>query len=364
MCRHSCPVSAASGNESLIPQAKMDRLNQVRKGNLPWTADNLDSIWACTGCRHCTVYCHHDNEPGLVLFGGRAAAQAQGVAHPALADYVERFRARDEQHVASLRQAVPAERRADDAVVGYWPGCDALDAADVGGALASALGVIERVSGVSLKIVDIGQACAGSPLLAAGEPDAFRWHAGKVARGLKQFRTVVVGCSTCIYTLRSAYPAEGLPLATEIVSVPEFMARSLAGLPERSPKKPVYYHDPCALARQVGVIEEPRKLLAQVAEVRELGWSGTDTECCGAAGLLPETMPDVADEMARRRLREVVRGGGGTVVTSCPSCARMLRRNAPDGVEVSDLPGFLAQSMRDADRALASGDEDGAGGDR
>src|SRR5690606_28339292 len=156
--------------------------------------------------------------------------------------------------------------------------------------LTPALDVLARVAGVDVALVDIGQACAGYPLLAAGHPDAFRWHAGKVASGLKRFRTVVMGCSACVYTLRVSYPAEGLSLATEILSVPELLARSVRSLPEREDKPVVYYHDPCMLARYTGVIEEPRKVLARVAEVCDLGWSGTDTECCGGAGLLPKTM--------------------------------------------------------------------------
>ena len=82
MCRHACPVSTASGRETYIPQVKMDRLNQLRLGRGSWTADSTDPLWACTGCRHCTLYCDHDNEPGLVLFAGRAAAVARGVPTP------------------------------------------------------------------------------------------------------------------------------------------------------------------------------------------------------------------------------------------------------------------------------------------
>ncbi|HWN69518.1 MAG TPA: hypothetical protein VNM90_17875, partial [Haliangium sp.] len=57
---------------------------------------------------------------------------------------------------------------------------------------------------------------------------------------------------------------------------------------------------------------------------------------------------DVADGMARRRLREVTRGGGGTVVTSCPTCVFMLGRNAPDGVEVRLLSDVLAESLAES----------------
>src|SRR5262249_27639004 len=114
MCRHSCPVSTASGRESYIPQAKMDRLNQLRlaRGRTArigdkgarnvWTTESTDPLWACTGCRHCTMYCDHGNEPGLVLFTGRAAAVDRGVPHPALAGYSERFRAREKRLSAQL----------------------------------------------------------------------------------------------------------------------------------------------------------------------------------------------------------------------------------------------------------------------
>jgi Fe-S oxidoreductase len=93
------------------------------------------------------------------------------------------------------------------------------------------------------------------------------------------------------------------------------------------------------------VVEEPRRVLARVADVIELSGARADTECCGGAGLLPKTMPEVADQMARRRLRDVSSRGGGTVVTSCATCAFMLRRNAPSGVTVLDLPAAVAAGI-------------------
>lgn len=346
MCRHACPVSTTTGKESWIPQAKMDQLNQVRKGHTTWSAESTSSLWACTGCRQCTTYCEHGNEPGLVLLAGRAEATARGAGHPALANYPDRFRNRDERLVEQAREHIPRERFAEDGVVGFWPGCDAVDKSieDVKGALD----VFDRIGADHIRIVEASQSCAGYPLLAAGYPDMFRWHAEKVAAALKRFRSVVVNCSACVYALRSMYPAEGVSLQTEILALSEFLAQSVTRIPEPSTKKSVYYHDPCYLARYAGVTEAPRRVLARVADVREFGWSGTDTECCGGAGVLPKTMPDVADSMARRRLKHVANRGGGTVVTSCATCSFMLKRNAPAGVEVTDLPGALAKLSADS----------------
>jgi fumarate reductase (CoM/CoB) subunit B len=341
MCRHACPVSTASGRETLIPQAKMDRLNQLRLGRVPWSAAASEPIWGCTGCRQCTNYCQHHNEPGLVLFSGRAEAVARGAGHPALAAYPERFRARDQRLVDQLRDAVAPERRADDAQIGFFPGCDGIDKglSDV----AAALAVFDLIDASHVRVIDGGQACGGYPLLAAGYPDMFRWHATRVATSLNRFRTVVVNCSACVYSMRSQYPAEGVSLSAEVLSLAEFLAQAANRLPKPKRKKTVYYHDPCYLARYSGVLEQPRRVLSQIADVREFAWSRTDAECCGGGGLLPKTMPSVADAMARKRLADVAARGGGTVVTSCATCTFMLRRNAPSGVEVHDLPTAVAQ---------------------
>ena len=357
MCRHACPVATASGREPHTPQHKMDVLNQLRLGRAAWTAEATESLWACTGCRHCTMYCEHDNEPGLVLLAGRAEAVARGATHPSMVGYADRFRAREDRLSAQLAAMFP-DRLASDGELGYWPGCDAIDkgATDI----AAALAVFERVGLSPIALVDAPQACAGYPLLAAGHRDLFRAHAGRVAASLRGFRRVAINCSACLYAMRTQYAAEGVQLRTEIVSVAELLAPVADQLACPIQRRTVYYHDPCHHARYTGVVDEPRRALGQLAEVRELGWHHADAECCGGGGLLPKTMPQVADQMARRRLAEVQATGGGMVVTSCATCAFMLKRNAPPQVEVADLATALAQLSNTpvAPPAVAPDDDD------
>ena len=379
MCRHACPVATASGRETLIPQAKMARLNTLRKGEAAWTAESTEPNWGCTGCRQCTMYCEHGNEPGLVLLSGRAEATARGAGHPNLQDYPDRFRNRDARLVEQLKDIVPKEQMDEDALVGFWPGCDAIDKGSKD--ITAAMDLFRRAGADHVKVVDAEQACAGYPLLAAGYPDMFRWHAAKVAKSLARFRTVIVNCSACVHAMRSMYPAEGVSLSTEVLALSEFLAQSAARLRSKDAdkdatkddaaksdaakndaakndaaprRKSVYYHDPCYLARYEGVLDAPRRVLAQVADVREFGWSRKDTECCGGGGLLPKTMPDVADSMARKRLKDISSRGGGTVVTSCATCAFMLKRNAPTGVTVYDLPTAMMRLADDG--SVASSD--------
>jgi Fe-S oxidoreductase len=286
------------------------------------------------------MYCEHDNEPGLVLLTGRATAVARGVPHPALANYSERFRARERRLVAQLASAF-GDHLASSGDIGLWPGCDAIDKG--AGDIAAALALFERVGLEDVRLVEAPQACAGYPLLAAGHRDLFRWHAGRVASSLRGFRKIAINCSACLYALRAQYPAEGVNLSTEIVSLAELLLPVVGNLACPITKRSVYYHDPCYHARYNNVVEQPRRALSQLVEVRELGWSRGDTECCGGGGLLPKTMPLVADQMAKRRLAEVSATGGGMVITSCATCTFMLERNAPPSVEVFDLATAIAQ---------------------
>jgi Fe-S oxidoreductase len=343
MCRHACPVSTAAGVETLIPQAKMATLNRIRKGHEPFTQETSQPLWGCTGCGHCTEYCVHGVRPGVTLFAGRAEAVRRGATHPALERYPERFRAREERLAARAREILPRERFAEEARVALWPGCDAIDKGESD--VLAQLALLDRIGAEHVKLVDAQRVCGGYPLLAAGHPDVFRWHAQRVAAELARYRTVVMGCSACVHALRVVYPAEGIHLPSEILHMAEFLESFTPRL-QATDRATVWYHDPCYLARYQKVLESPRKLLGRVADVREFAWSHEDTECCGGGGVLPKTMPLVADEMARRRLREVARDGGGTVVTSCGTCKHMLARNAPQDVTVMDLGAFLEQRTR------------------
>lgn len=278
----------------------------------------------------------------MVLLAGRAEANARGAGHPTLKAYAERFQKREERLASKLRDHVPEDKRTTEGDVGFWPGCDAVDKgmSDIDAAMS----LFESMGGVKVRVVDSDIVCGGYPLLAAGYPDMFRWHAERVADRLRSFRTIVTNCSACIFAMQRQYAAEGVTLAPEILSISEYLASRVASLPSKTEKPPIYYHDPCYLARYSGIIEEPRLVLSRIAEVRDFDWSHGDTECCGGGGLLPKTDPDTADTMARRRLREIANRGGGTVVTSCATCAYMLKSNASSKVTVVDLATFVADS--------------------
>jgi Fe-S oxidoreductase len=104
------------------------------------------------------------------------------------------------------------------------------------------------------------------------------------------------------------------------------------------------WHDPCRLARGLGLAREPRRILERALgrPPAEFERNGSATRCSGAGGLLPFTMPRTARAIARDRIAEHERLGGGTIVTGCASSVRWLRAQ---GARVTDLVSVMARSL-------------------
>ncbi|MFL5434761.1 MAG: heterodisulfide reductase-related iron-sulfur binding cluster, partial [Myxococcales bacterium] len=107
------------------------------------------------------------------------------------------------------------------------------------------------------------------------------------------------------------------------------LARAIATRSDHLADRPplpisVVWHDPCELSRGLAELTAPRALLAlAVEEVREPVRTGADTSCCGAAGLLPRSLPAVAEGIAAQRRAELD-ACGAAPVTASPACARAL----------------------------------------
>src|SRR5207253_3670743 len=138
----------------------------------------------------------------------------------------------------------------------------------------------------------------------------------------------------CVRALRERWPA--LPDGSRVEHVTTYLSQALAARTDLRERPPlagaVTYHDPCELARGLSELTAPRALLASaVEEVREPLRCGADTACCGANGLLPRTLPAVAEAIAEDRRRELDACEAHTV-TASPACASAL--GAEDVVSV------------------------------
>ena len=146
----------------------------------------------------------------------------------------------------------------------------------------------------------------------------------------------------------------GLPYFLLILAPPTRTSSQVLSSRElRFPKEvKVTYHDPCQLARYLGLIEEPRKILRSIKgiELVETDWTNREwATCCGGGGGFEAVFPELSQVLAVNRVRELIDTGAEIIVTHCPGCIMQLKDGLKelktDGVQVLDLAQVVAMAM-------------------
>jgi L-lactate dehydrogenase complex protein LldE len=86
----------------------------------------------------------------------------------------------------------------------------------------------------------------------------------------------------------------------------------------------VTYHDSCHALRELGVKDQPRRLLANVRglELREMTPA---EECCGFGGTFSVKFAELSGAMARTKIDAIERTGASTVVSIDSSCLMQIQ---------------------------------------
>ena len=192
--------------------------------------------------------------------------------------------------------------------------------------------------------VPAGQTCCGQPALNSGDSGDARAIARQVIETFEGFDAVVGPSGSCMGTLRQDYPAlfaddpawrsraedlarrshELLSFLVDVMKVERVDARYDGR---------VTYHDSCAGLREMGVREQPRKLLASVKGLELVEMQGTE-ECCGFGGTFCVKYPEISTRMVDDKIAHVEASGAGTVLGGDLGCllniaGRVSRRGLP-----------------------------------
>lgn len=333
MCRHTCPVSNAERRESVTPAMKMSAVDLMRRSLLPVVEETARAVEACTGCGGCSEFCLLGVQPAEALMDARRELATAG-ALPVATRAAQRMRQSGNPTGADLtrlhRERIPV--RPEQGSLALWPGCTSLRRLPEHE--SDTLAALEKTLGHTVAVVppEPTAACCGYPLYAAGLMDAFSENARRVAQHVAGRGTLVTADAGCAWTFQELYPRVGVQLDDKVRHSAQVMAGGVVTAQAASSAAVSLYHDPCHLGRRLGVMEEPRSVLAR-AEGRapmEFTWNRSTSECCGGGGLYPWSNPQGALEAARRRVShevdEMQRTGATRVVTACPTCEVQLGR--------------------------------------
>lgn len=199
--------------------------------------------------------------------------------------------------------------------------------------------------------------CCGLPAHSAGDLEGARALARANLRVLARTQgPIVVDESSCGSHLKHLPELfQGLPeeeamraLAARVVDITVYLDELGIETPGRLPGR-VAWHDPCHLRHHEGIIEPPRNLIRRVPGAT-LVESTLEPGCCGGAGAVLLTQPEISDAILKRRLAGFRAAGAEAIITGGPSCVTQYRR-AKDGLPVYYLSEYLEKAYEAGDKA-------------
>jgi L-lactate dehydrogenase complex protein LldE len=174
------------------------------------------------------------------------------------------------------------------------------------------------------------QTCCGQPAYNSGDKADTKAIARQVIDAFEQFDYVVVPSGSCGGMIKQHYtelfadePAmfqRAQHLAKRTWELVSFLA-DVRGIEqvEAHYEGVATYHDACSGLRELGVKEQPRRLLAQVRGLRLRELPGAEV-CCGFGGTFCIKYPDISERMAADKAADVVRTGADTLLAGDMGC--------------------------------------------
>ena len=233
----------------------------------------------------------------------------------------------------------------DSDAVFYFPGCGSER-------LFSQVGLATQAMLYEIGaqcVLPPGYLCCGYPQTAAGDEakgqqistdNRVLFH--RVANTLNylDIKTVIVSCGTCMDQLQKYEFSKIFP-GCRLLDIHEYLLEKGVRLGGNGQLRGVryMYHDPCHTPMKT---HDPLKVVNQLMATRV----DLNTRCCGEAGTLAVTRPDIATQVRFRKEEEMRKGAGALradgfdgpikVLTSCPSCLQGLARYSNDSATDAD----------------------------
>jgi FAD/FMN-containing dehydrogenase/Fe-S oxidoreductase len=234
----------------------------------------------------------------------------------------------------------PLRTRADAEAVFYFPGCGSER-------LFSQVGLATQAMLWHCDVQTVmppGYLCCGYPQRGSGQFDRAqkiitdnRVLLHRVANTLNylDIKTVVVSCGTCFDQLQG-YDFEAIFPGCRILDIHEFLLEKGVRIEGVEGTRYVY-HDPCHSPMKQ---QDPLKTVNALVQTKDQFHIAKSDRCCGEAGTLAASRPDIATQVRFRKQEELgadeahlrADGFAGTakVLTSCPACLQGLQRYRDD----------------------------------
>jgi L-lactate dehydrogenase complex protein LldE len=174
------------------------------------------------------------------------------------------------------------------------------------------------------------QTCCGQPAYNSGDQNDAKAIARNVVATFERYDYVVVPSGSCGGMIKSHYPAlladdpqfaeRAKALSAKTFELVSFLADVLGVTSvAASHTGTVTYHDSCSGLRELGIRDQPRRLLKTVAglDLRELPDADV---CCGFGGTFCVKYPDISNAIVMKKTEQIAATGAETLLAGDLGC--------------------------------------------
>ncbi len=324
-----------------------------------------DAAYSCTGCRRCMVYCPFGIDTQMLMSIAKlllVGAESEPEILTLLADTsiekgksIELFKENFMAGIKRLEAEVVAKWKmeaGETAIPVDVEGADLLYVALAGAHSIIPAAAIFNAAGENWTLSFFEAVNFGAFV---GDPTKTKLILDRIVNEAKRLKVKEVVICECGTAFRLMKQLSGKP-PFKVSSITEVHARYIREgrikLDKNKLDGAVTYHDPCQIARNAGVMDEPRYILKQLTDdFRELTNEPRYNWCCGGGGGLVAMGEDTLDfrmKSARVKVDQVNDTGARILATACENChAQLDNLNAhyEMGVEVKFLSSMIADAL-------------------
>ena len=406
MCQAVCPMYGASGMEADVARGKLALIDNLAHEMIQDPEAVADKLGRCLLCGSCQASCPPGvqimdvfmearelvnaylglhpvkkmifrallPQPGLFNLAMRVGAPMQGLMFRStgapqgtvcapmlnfmLGDRHMRPLAKKPLHV---RHGALDERRQSGGIkVAFYPGCMGdkmyVDMAE------ACLKVLHHHN-VAV-FMPKGLTCCGIPALSSGDADGMVKQMKVNLKALDgvDFDYILSPCGSCTSTIKELWPryADRIgaaekrkvdQLAAKAMDINAFLVDVLKVQPAAAPAgnaTTVTYHDSCHLKKSLGVVSQPRAVMAANSAYKVVEMAEPD-RCCGCGGSFNLFHYDYSRKIGQRKRDNVVASRAEVVAAGCPACMMQLEdvlSHNKDRVRVMHTVEIYAESLK------------------
>ena len=324
----------------------------------------FEAAYSCTGCRRCMVYCPFGIDTQMIMSIAKlllVGAHAEPEILTLLADTsiekgksLELFKEGFLRGVKNLEEEVVKKWKieaGDTAIPVDVEGADLLYVALAGAHSIIPAAAIFNAAKENWTLSFFEAVNFGAFV---GDPTKTKLIMNRIVDEAKRLRVKEVCICECGTAFRVMKQMSG-EQPFKVTSITEAHARYIREgrikLDKTKFKDPVTYHDPCQIARNAGVIDEPRYILQHLTDdFRDMAPDPRYNWCCGGGGglvALGEETLDFRMKSAKVKVDQIKETGATIIATACENCHTQLS-NLNDHYKMGADVKFLSSMIADA----------------